>query len=69
MEQTTLQGAQHRRKVGSQDEAKKSETILRHRNIQMKHLVFEIVKVVLETLKNHKSEGTCLISDYSKKIP
>ena len=52
MEQTTLQGAQHRRKVGSQDEAKKSETILRHRNIQMKHLVFEIVKVVLETLNN-----------------
>ena len=30
MEQITLQGAQHRMKVGSQDEAKKSETILRH---------------------------------------
>ena len=43
MEQITLQGAQHRMKVGSQDEAKKSETILRHHcNIQMKRLVCEI---------------------------
>lgn len=43
MEQITLQGAQPRIKVGSQGDAKESETILKHlQNIHMKHFDYEI---------------------------